>query len=79
MKMFDISFNRDVFIITFIILRSTPVVKIEDATLIQRCDRKRRFIAEKTSALKQSRDIQMFLLMIYDGNYMLTGILVKTV
>ena len=47
-------------VVSFIILRSTPIVKIEDATLIQRCDRKRRFIAAKTSALKQLRDIQMF-------------------
>ena len=60
MKMFDITFDSGIFIITFIILRLTPIVKIEDTTLIQRCDRKRRFIAAKTSALKQLRDIQMF-------------------
>ena len=56
----SITFNSGIFIITFIILRSTPIVKIEDATSIQRCDGKRRFIAAKTSALKQLRDIQMF-------------------
>ena len=47
------------YIFIFLLL-STPIVKIEDATFIQLCDRKRRFSAEKTSTLKQSRDIQMF-------------------
>ena len=52
--------NSDILSFFIIILRSTPIVKIEDATLIQRCDRKRPFSVEGTSALKESRDRQIF-------------------